>query len=376
MVDRGGGWYGVAVLLCLSQENTATIWSPTPGSTSMHRLVALAALLVGCPAGTDTNAATIDTDRDGTPDAEDCAPDDPTVHPLANELCDDIDNDCDNDIDEGVLLTWYDDADGDGFSGGDPIFGCTYPEDAATVNEDCDDEDSSRYPGADERCDTIDNDCNGEVDDFAVTWDFEDGEDPARLSLVGSASLEYNVDDSTFARLTPDILRKAGAIWLRPKIDASRWALAFRISINADGTGEGMTFSFVDDGPLDLLGPEGVGMGIYDAATNGWVLEFDLRANGEPDFHGPHIALSPIDERIELASEADPPEFDDGAWHEVNVTMEEGDITVTLDGTEVMDTTIPDYLAIADVISLGFTAGTSANESAAHRVDEVVLSCP
>jgi hypothetical protein len=43
-----------------------------------------------------------DGDGDGTPDAEDCAPEDASVHPGAEEVCDGIDNDCDGEVEVGA----------------------------------------------------------------------------------------------------------------------------------------------------------------------------------------------------------------------------------------------------------------------------------
>ena len=40
-----------------------------------------------------------DSDDDGWPDPQDCAPDDPAVHPGSDEACDELDNDCDGTID-------------------------------------------------------------------------------------------------------------------------------------------------------------------------------------------------------------------------------------------------------------------------------------
>ncbi len=47
-----------------------------------------------------------DDDNDTTPDAQDCAPLDPAIHPGAAEVCDGIDNDCDVELDEE--MTDYD----------------------------------------------------------------------------------------------------------------------------------------------------------------------------------------------------------------------------------------------------------------------------
>ena len=78
-----------------------------------------------------------DRDGDGVADADDCAPEDPSVHPGAEEECDGIDTDC-------VADPLDVDEDGDGV----PL--CA---------DDCDDTDGSRFPGNEELCDGIDNDC-------------------------------------------------------------------------------------------------------------------------------------------------------------------------------------------------------------------------
>ncbi len=63
-------------------------------------------------------------------------------------------------------LTYYPDTDGDGF--GDESNGqlsCDPIEGRITEGGDCNDQDGEVYPGAPERCNVIDDDCNGELDD-------------------------------------------------------------------------------------------------------------------------------------------------------------------------------------------------------------------
>jgi hypothetical protein len=47
----------------------------------------------------------LDDDDDGAPDAQDCAPLNPLVHPAAAEACNKVDDDCDGDTDEGLGTT-------------------------------------------------------------------------------------------------------------------------------------------------------------------------------------------------------------------------------------------------------------------------------
>jgi hypothetical protein len=56
---------------------------------------------------------------------------------------------------------WYADVDGDGH--GDPAAGtsaCSQPAMTVANNDDCDDRNAQRYPGAAEACDALDNDCD------------------------------------------------------------------------------------------------------------------------------------------------------------------------------------------------------------------------
>ncbi|MDH5491930.1 MAG: MopE-related protein, partial [Myxococcales bacterium] len=78
------------------------------------------------------------------------------------EVCNGLDDDCDGISDEGVLLTYFPDLDGDGFGNATaaPTTGCVLPLGVSRLGTDCDDADPEIHPGAAERCDGIDNDCD------------------------------------------------------------------------------------------------------------------------------------------------------------------------------------------------------------------------
>ena len=127
-----------------------------------------------------------DADGDGYGEAEDCDPDDPGVHPGAAESCNGVDDDCDglvDDADDDVMgtTTWSWDDDGDGFgASGDEVEACEPPTGAVNGATDCDDSDPDIHPEADEVCDGVDNDCDGDVDldaSDATEWFRDEDED-------------------------------------------------------------------------------------------------------------------------------------------------------------------------------------------------------
>lgn len=105
-------------------------------------------------------------------DDQDCDDTDAEVAPDAPELCNDRDDDCDDEVDEGAIdaLTVYPDSDGDDF-GSDSQTGkqsCEVLGGQSTDNSDCDDRDPNIHPLADERCNEVDDDCDGDIDEDPV----------------------------------------------------------------------------------------------------------------------------------------------------------------------------------------------------------------
>ncbi|MFN4885327.1 MAG: MopE-related protein, partial [Bacteroidota bacterium] len=91
------------------------------------------------------------------------------------EVCNGIDDDCDSQIDEGVLTTYYVDADGDGFGDAAQFTqACTPPAGYVLDDTDCDDLNPAVYPGATEVCNLIDDNCNNQIDEGVETTFYQD----------------------------------------------------------------------------------------------------------------------------------------------------------------------------------------------------------
>ncbi|NIV86204.1 MAG: hypothetical protein GWN35_04695, partial [Actinobacteria bacterium] len=114
---------------------------------------------------------TEDDDRDGYADSscggDDCDDEDPAIYPGGIELCDALDNDCDGEVDEMVMdVTWYLDADGDGFGDpGDTVTSCERQVGRVLRGGDCADGNPVIHPDVVERCNGVDDDCDGTVDE-------------------------------------------------------------------------------------------------------------------------------------------------------------------------------------------------------------------
>ncbi len=100
----------------------------------------------------------------------DCDDAEPAAHPGGSETCDGVDNDCDGLTDEdgsGNCTLHFADGDGDGHGNG-ALYACLCAASEAfptTLGGDCADADPARHPGAAERCDGVDNDCDGLSDE-------------------------------------------------------------------------------------------------------------------------------------------------------------------------------------------------------------------
>ncbi len=129
-----------------------------------------------------------------TTDCNDAAGTGFDFHPGAPELCDSQDNDCNGMVDDGARVTCWTDSDDDGYpnAGATSSMQCrdgtrpdrgdcprffTFRDPAVVADQDCDDGDPSRYPGAVELCDAIDQDCDGTAADAMMVTCYADADD-------------------------------------------------------------------------------------------------------------------------------------------------------------------------------------------------------
>ena len=144
---------------------------------------------------------------DVAPGTADCDDTDPLTHPGASEYCDGHDDDCSGVVDDHAedAPAFFRDDDADGYGLGEAVWSCTMPAGHARVDGDCDDKDPARSPSADEVCNGVDDDCDGETDvgasDAREAWQDLDGDgfgglgSAPTLACTGSAGLVLSADD-------------------------------------------------------------------------------------------------------------------------------------------------------------------------------------
>ena len=157
------------------------------------------------PSDTPTPGA-VDADGDGyvseATGGADCDDADADVHPDAYDDCNGFDTDCDG-VTDSDPPAWYIDRDRDSWGDQDeaPVYICDEPGDSyADRGADCNDHNASVSPGGTEKCDDLDNDCNGVADDDSDGDGFDacDDCDPANPDSYPGVDLDgdgYSCDE-------------------------------------------------------------------------------------------------------------------------------------------------------------------------------------
>ncbi|HNH48801.1 MAG TPA: putative metal-binding motif-containing protein, partial [Myxococcota bacterium] len=129
----------------------------------------------------DFTVVDADLDGDGFADqavgGDDCNDNDADIHPGADEHCDGADEDCDSVADNNPVdgALWYPDADMDGYGGAGGLPACDAPAGQVSQGGDCNDSDAEVHPLAAERCNAVDDDCDGTIPSAELTDSDGDG---------------------------------------------------------------------------------------------------------------------------------------------------------------------------------------------------------
>ena len=132
----------------------------------------------------------------------DCNDGNASINPDAAEVCNGVDDNCNGQIDEGVLNTYYRDADNDTY--GDALVStqaCTQPLGYVSNSSDCNDGNALVNPGAAEVCNLVDDNCSGQIDEGVLNTYYQDADNdtygnPSVSIDTCSAPIAYVLDNT------------------------------------------------------------------------------------------------------------------------------------------------------------------------------------
>lgn len=193
-----------------------------------------------------------------------------------------------------------------------------------------------------------------------------------------------STDTSGYVELTSASTNLVGSAFnTAQEVDGGDVEIRFQFYIG-DGSGaDGMSLTALDTSRMTgFLGGTGCGIGYGgDAgctpgpALPGWSIELDTYDNGagiEPTWQ-PHVSFHFDGDVDDPAAWAVMPTVRDGAWHTLEVIVAEPRVTVSIDGTVLLDSDLAGSFDFPAYV--GFTAGTGSLTDR-HLVDSLEVTRP
>jgi subtilisin-like proprotein convertase family protein len=205
----------------------------------------------------------VDTDGDGTLDSQDGCPNDPNKIAAGACGCGVADTDSDNDGTADCVdgcpanaaltapVTYYLDADGDGFGGATTTTECstTPPAGYVATSTDCNDASASIRPGAIELCDGVDQDCDGTADEGFPDSDGDGIADCVDTAITYSMS-GGSIPDATNA--TPPVITPLDRTFTVPAATVTAGIQDLSVTVT------GLTHTWCGDVSISVITPGGI----------------------------------------------------------------------------------------------------------------------
>jgi MYXO-CTERM domain-containing protein len=254
--------------------------------------------------------------------ALDCNDADHSVNPDATEVCNDKDDDCDGLINTYAVdaQRWYADADRDGFGeipANQPLPSCSGPEDSVNVSGDCDDQDASINPDAEELCDNVDQDCdnspyNGLIFDYY--WPDSDGDGFGDAHTDGNSWCEQLSGTTTDNTDCDDVL---------PQVNPAADEVCDGFDDDCDGA--------IDEGAIDLgtwyRDGDGDGVGGDETTQSCDPPEGFVALGGDCDDTDPEVIACDTDDTGPSDTDTDvPPDTDTGGGDTADTDIVDTDL--------------------------------------------------
>ena len=165
-------------------------------------------------------------------------------------------------------------------------------------------------------------------------------------------------------QLTRDMGDQLGQLYWDDVMSFDRFEVTFGYRINTsvgNYPADGMGFAWLEGASMPVLGGVGASLGIQGAAGFAVIVDTFPYTGSASDPATPHIALRNTQSFAILANTPVIDKLDDGLAHTIKVRVVAGQVTITLDGANVLNHTIAGYAAAPGHFS--FSAGTGGYRS-------------